>query len=177
MTRPRWVVFALTGAACAVGVTVTSLAGEIGNLRDLEWFAVLLAMGLTQAEMWREIERMRRRLGGQTHINVTSVWCLAGIVLLSPGWVALLAATLFAHLWVRVWRHVSTRPAHRIVASTAGTMLACWAAAVTLHVTGLGGLADASPDKIHTAAVVLTAAAAFELFTLLFAATSIYLYT
>jgi diguanylate cyclase (GGDEF)-like protein len=177
VARPRWIVFALTGAVCAVGVTVASLAGEIGNLRDLTWFAILLAMGLTQAEMWREIERMRRRLGGQTHINVTSVWFLGGIVLLSPGWVALLTAALFAHLWARVWRHISTRPAHRIVASTALTMLSCWAAAETLHVTGLSGLADAPPDTVHAAAVVLTAAAVFELVTLLFAVAGIYLYT
>jgi hypothetical protein len=102
---------------------------------------------------------------------------LTDIVLLSLGWVALLAAALYAHLWVRVWRHISTRPTHRVVASTTWVMLSCWAAAATLHVTGLDGLTNAPPDTVHAAAVVVTAAAVFALVNLLLAVAGIYLYT
>src|SRR6476469_8098476 len=125
--RPRWVVFVLASEAIAIGVTVASLLAEPGTGHDLRWFPILLVMGVAQAEMSRRIERLRRWMSGQTHINVTSVWYLAGVVLLPPAWVALLAVVLYTHLWVRVWRQVRTRPAHRFVASTAWAMLSCFA--------------------------------------------------
>ncbi|MFL6123135.1 diguanylate cyclase [Actinophytocola sp.] len=134
-------------------------------------------MGVAQAEMSRQIERVRRWMGGQMHINVTSVWGIAGVVLLAPGWAVLLIAALYLHLWLRVWRHVSTRPAHRVVASTAWIVLSCWGAAVTLQVTGLGGLVGIPPGGVRGAAVVLVAALSFELVNLLVVATGIYLYT
>jgi diguanylate cyclase (GGDEF)-like protein len=144
---------------------------------DLQWFAVLLALGIGQAEMSRHIERVRRWMAGQTHINVTSVWYIAGAVLLTPGWVALQAVTLYLHLWFRVWRHVRSRPAHRVVASTAASMLSCWAASFAVHATGLGELTAAPPASLRGTLVVLTAAAAFELVNLILAVTSIFLYT
>jgi diguanylate cyclase (GGDEF)-like protein len=176
VARPRWICYALASEAAAIGVTVTSLAVDPVRHLDLVWLAALLAMGLAQAEMWRQIERTRRWMGGQTHINVTSIWCLAGCVLLSPGWAALLAAALHAHLWIRVWRHINVRPAHRIVASAAWLMLASWAAAAMLHGSGLGSLTAATPGTLHGTAVVLTAALVFELVDLAGIATSIYLY-
>jgi diguanylate cyclase (GGDEF)-like protein len=177
VARRRWLVYALACEVAAVAVTVISLLGELGNGDDLIWFAILLAMGVAQAEMSRQIERVRRWMGGQTHINVTSVWGLAGVVLLPPGWAVLLIAALYVHLWVRVWRHVSTRPAHRVVASTAWIMLSCWAAAEALQITGLGGLAGVPPTGPRGAALVLVAALVFELVNLLVVATGIYLYT
>jgi diguanylate cyclase (GGDEF)-like protein len=167
----------LTSEAVAIGVTAASLAGELDSRHDLKGFAILVVMAIAQAEMSRKIERVRRWMGGQTHINVTSVWMLAGVVLLSPGWAVLLAAVLYAHLWVRVWRHVSTRPAHRVVASTAWAMLSCWAAAVALHVTGLGGLSDVPPTGFRGTVVVLVAALVFELVNLVGTVAGIYLYT
>lgn len=177
VARPRWIAYALVSEVAAAAVTVISLLGELGSEHDLKWTVVLLVMGVAQAEMSRKIERVRRWMGGQTHINVTSVWGLAGVVLLQPGWAALLIAALYVHLWVRVWRQVSTRPAHRVVASTAWIVLSCWAAAVALHVTGLGGLAGTPVAGIRGAAVVLVAALVFELVNLLVVATGIFLYT
>ncbi len=167
----------LISELAAVGVTVVSLAGEADHRDDLFWFAILLVMGVAQAEMSRRIERVRRWMSGQTHINVTSVWYLAGVVLLSPGWAAVLAAALYAHLWARIWREVSTRPAHRVVASTAFAMLSCWAAAVALSVTGLGGLEGIPPSSLRGTAVVLVAALVFEVVNLVSIATSIFLHT
>ncbi|RZS43164.1 diguanylate cyclase (GGDEF)-like protein [Herbihabitans rhizosphaerae] len=175
--RPRWIVFALICEITAVVVTVASLWGELDSRHDLIWFSVLLVMGVAQAEMSRQIERVRRWMGGQTHINVTSVWYLAGVVLLAPGWAALLSAALYVHLWIRVWRQVSTRPAHRVIASTTWALLSCWLAAVTLQVTGLGILAGTPPNAARGAAIVLVAAAVFELVNLLLVAASICLYT
>src|SRR5438067_1417511 len=131
VARPSWVGYALLSELLAVALTAGYLISTPVNRSDLVWFLVLLVLGVGQSEMSRHIERVRRWMGGQTHINVTSVWYLAGAVMLSPGWVSLLAVALYFHLWVRVWRLVRSRPAHRVVASTAWIVLsslsASWA--------------------------------------------------
>jgi diguanylate cyclase (GGDEF)-like protein len=175
--RPRWIIYALVSEFLAVGLAILDLVAEIGSRSDLFWFTVLLALGIAQAEMSRRIERVRRWMGGQTHINVTSVWYLAGAVLLSPGWVALLSAALYLHLWVRVWRHVRSRPVHRIVASTAWAVLSCLAASFVVRAVGLGGLADAGSSTVRGATIVLGAAITFELVNAVVVSTGIYLYT
>jgi diguanylate cyclase (GGDEF)-like protein len=177
VARPRWVGYALLSEVIAVVLTAAYLVGRPTTHSDLVWFTVLLVLGVGQAEMSRHIERVRRWMGGQTHINVTSVWYLAGAVMLSPGWVSLLAVALYFHLWVRVWRLVRSRPPHRVVASTAWIVLSCLAASWALDVTGLGRLTDAPQNSTRGAAIVLVAALAFELVNLLVVATGIYLYT
>jgi diguanylate cyclase (GGDEF)-like protein len=176
-TRPRWLVFGLLCDFAAAALLIADLVIHPVNGTDLRWFGVLLALGIGQAEMSRHIERVRRWMAGQTHINVTSVWYIAGAVLLTPGWVALQAVTLYLHLWFRVWRHVRSRPAHRVVASTAASMLSCWAASFAVHATGLGELTAAPPMSLRGTLIVLVAAAAFELVNLILAVTSIFLYT
>jgi diguanylate cyclase (GGDEF)-like protein len=174
--RPRWLVYALASEVGAVVLAVFGLVTESGR-SDVGWFSVLLVLGVAQAEMSSRIERMRRWMGGQTHINVTSVWYLAGAVLLDPGWVALLSAALYLHLWFRVWRHVRSRPVHRIVASTAWAVLSCLAASYVVRAVGLGGLADAPGMGGRGTAIVLTAAVVFEVVNALVVSTGIYLYT
>jgi diguanylate cyclase (GGDEF)-like protein len=167
-------VYALASEVVAVVLTVFGLVTASGR-SDIGWFSVLLVLGVAQAEMSSRIERMRRWMGGQTHINVTSVWYLAGAVLLDPGWVALLSASLYLHLWFRVWRHVRSRPVHRIVASTAWAALSCLAASYVVRAVGLGGLAA---DTQHRGtAIVLTAAVVFEFVNAVVVSTGIYLYT
>jgi diguanylate cyclase (GGDEF)-like protein len=176
-TPLRGVLYMLACEVAAVTLTIADLLGRPASRTDLQWFAILLALGVGQAEMSRQIERMRRWMGGQTHVNVTSVWYVAGAVLLTPGWVSLLGATLYLHLWMRVWRQVRTRPAHRVVASTALGMLSCYAASYAVHASSLGNLAEGPISTDQGATVVLIAAAAFELVNLVLAATGIYLYT
>lgn len=176
--RRSWIVYALISEAVAVALTVTDLAvGHPVSRPDLRWFLILLALGVGQAEMSRRIERMRRWMGGQTHINVTSVWFVAGAVLLTPGAVSLLAAIMYLHIWARVWRQVRSRPAHRVVVSTALIMLSCFAASYAVRASGLGDLADAQLSAVRGTAIVLLAAAVFELVNLALVATAIYLYT
>lgn len=175
--RARWIRYALLSEVVTVALTAAYLIGRPVHRSDLVWFSVLLVLGVGQAEMSRHIERVRRWMGGQTHINVTSVWYLAGAVLLSPGWVSLLAIGLYLHLWLRVWRLVRSRPAHRVVASTAWGALSCIAASAALDVAGLGRLSDAPVSSGRGAAIVLVAALVFELVNLLVVATGIYLYT
>ncbi|HEX4224872.1 MAG TPA: GGDEF domain-containing protein, partial [Pseudonocardiaceae bacterium] len=118
-----------------------------------------------------------RWMGGQTHINVTSVWFVAGVTMLDPGWVALLAAGLYLHLWLRVWRHVRNRPAHRVAASAAWMVLSCYLASFTLRASGLGRLSRAEPLTVRGTWIVLTAGGTFEVVSLLLVSMGIYLYT
>ncbi|WP_086673750.1 diguanylate cyclase [Amycolatopsis pretoriensis] len=172
--KPRWIAYALGCELVAVAATVTALVSGFGGPVRPVWFAVLVALGVAQAEMSRRIERLRRWMSGQTHINVTSVWYLAGVVLLPPAWVALLAVVLYTHLWVRVWRQVRTRPAHRFVASTAWAMLSCFAASSVLAVSGLHGTPLQSARGLFA---LCLAAAVFELVNMGLVAAGIYLYT
>jgi diguanylate cyclase (GGDEF)-like protein len=172
--KPRWITYALGCELLAVVATGAALATGFGGPVRPVWFGVLVALGVAQAEMSRRIERLRRWMSGQTHINVTSVWYLAGVVLLPPAWVALLAVVLYTHLWVRVWRQVRTRPAHRFVASTAWAMLSCFAASSVLALFGLHGTPLQTPRGV---VALCLAAAVFELVNVGLVATGIYLYT
>ncbi|WP_439386537.1 diguanylate cyclase [Amycolatopsis lexingtonensis] len=172
--KARWIAYALGCELVAVGATAVALGTGFGEPVRPVWFAVLVALGVAQAEMSRRIERLRRWMSGQTHINVTSVWYLAGVVLLPPAWVALLALVLYTHLWARVWRQVRTRPAHRFVASTAWAMLSCFAASSVLAVLGLHGTPLQTPRGLFA---LCLAAVVFELVNVGLVATGIYLYT
>ena len=174
VARPRWIAYAVACEVVAGVATVTALATGFGGHVMPVWFASLVALGVTQAEMSRRIERLRRWMSGQTHINVTSVWYLAGVVLLPPAWVALLAVVLYGHLWLRVWRQVRTRPAHRFAASTAWAMLSCFAASSVLTMTGL---AKAPLETSRGVFALCLAAAVFELVNICLVAVGIYLYT
>lgn len=174
VARRRWIGYAMVCEAVAVALTVTGLATGFGGPVQFSSFGVLVGLGIAQAEMSRRIERLRRWMSGQTHINVTSVWYLAGAFLLPPAWVALLALVLYLHLWLRVWRHVRTRPAHRFAASTAWAMLSCFAASAVLTI---GGLDQARLDTAYGVLALVLAAVAFELVNVVLVATGIYLYT
>jgi diguanylate cyclase (GGDEF)-like protein len=175
--RPRWIAYVLAAEASVVALTLWDLVSHPVTRSTLLWFGTLLVLGIGQAEMSRHIERMRRWMGGQTHINVTSVWFVAGAVLLTPGWVSLLAVGHYLHLWARVWRQVRSRQAHRVVASTALIMLSCFAASYAVRASALGDLTQTHPSTVRGTAVVLIAAAVFELVNLVLATVAIYLYT
>jgi len=174
VAKPRWITYAVVCEVVAGVATVTALSTGFGGHVMPVWFASLVALGVAQAEMSRRIERLRRWMSGQTHINVTSVWYLAGVVLLPPAWVALLAVVLYGHLWLRVWRQVRTRPAHRFAASTAWAMLSCFAASSVLTMTGL---AKAPLETARGVFALCLAAAVFELVNICLVAVGIYLYT
>ncbi len=174
MARPRWIVYAVACEVVAGVATAAALLTGFGGPVMPVWFAALVALGVAQAEMSRRIERLRRWMSGQTHINVTSVWYLAGVVLLPPAWVALLAVVLYGHLWLRVWRQVRTRPAHRFAASTAWAMLSCFAASSALTMTGL---AKAPLETGRGVAALCLAATVFEVVNICLVAAGIYLYT
>ncbi|QRP51119.1 diguanylate cyclase [Amycolatopsis sp. FDAARGOS 1241] len=174
VARPRWIGYALVTEVAAAVATGTAMVTDFGGAVQFGWFAALVILGVGQAEMSRRSERLRRWMSGQTHINVTSVWYLAGAFLLPPAWVAVLALVLYLHLWTRVWRNVRTRPAHRFAASTAWAMLSCFAASAILTVDHLN---DATLDTGHGVLALGIAAAVFEAVNMALVAAGIYLYT
>ena len=176
-TRRRWLVYALLSEICAATLTIADLVSHPATRADVRWFGVLLALAVTQAEMSRQIERMRRWMAGQMHINVTSVWFVAGAAMLPPGWVALLGIGIYTHLWLRVWRHDRNRPAHRVVASTTWIVLSCLAGAYAVQAANLGKLTEAPIASARGVAIVLIAAAVVELVNLAVAVVAVYLYT
>src|SRR2546430_9217187 len=84
-------------ATLAAAFTVPITAGDVGI------FAALGIMGVAEMELARPIERVRRRPARSVRINLTSVWILAAVLLISPALVGLLVAGLHCHLYVRGW--------------------------------------------------------------------------
>ena len=91
-------------------------------------------MALLQAEASRKIERTRRLIANAPHVNMTSVWVFAGVLLLPPALTGLLVMLIYAHLWFRIWRTMGTRPIHRVLFSTAIIMVSAFSAAGTIAV-------------------------------------------
>jgi diguanylate cyclase (GGDEF)-like protein len=119
----------------AVELTAVALTVYLGvrhtDTRPEHWWqlAVLLGLALLQAEASRKIERTRRLIANAPHVNMTSVWVFAGVIVL-PTWLAgVLVILIYAHLWARIWRTMGTRPVHRVLFSTAIIMVSAYAAA------------------------------------------------
>ncbi|MFD2460175.1 diguanylate cyclase [Amycolatopsis samaneae] len=93
------------------------------HVADFGYFAGLLALAVVQAELSRTVERLRVRIAGAPHINMTSVWTFGGVLVLPTGLAALLAVLVYGHLWLRVWRGMSQRPTYRVIYSAAAVVL------------------------------------------------------
>ncbi|MEW2507901.1 GGDEF domain-containing protein [Amycolatopsis sp. NPDC047767] len=120
---------------------------------DVVELVVLCGLGIAAAEMTRQVERRRRRFSDTPHVNFSSVWTLAGALLLPPALAALVAIVLYAHLYLRSWRGVVGIHAYKIAFSTANVILSCrfaaWAAN-RLHLLPLG----TSPTLTSAAGIV-----------------------
>jgi hypothetical protein len=101
--RPRLIAFCLVTEAVAVATTVLAAGWVQPGVKDVLVTLALAVLGITQSELGRQVERVRRRVNGTPHINMTSVWTFAGVLLLPPVMVAALVAVLYAHLALRSW--------------------------------------------------------------------------
>jgi diguanylate cyclase (GGDEF)-like protein len=119
LAAPRGVlVYCLAIELVAVVLTLV-LPGHLTNDADWTWFVMLLLIAVLQAELSARVEKMRRYLAADPHVNMTSVWLFAGALTLQPILAVLLTALIFLHLWLRVWRTVPGRPLYRVVCSAA----------------------------------------------------------
>ncbi|RSD16559.1 GGDEF domain-containing protein [Amycolatopsis eburnea] len=125
--RPRVVVYCLLTEAAAVALTLRPHPVAVDR-RTLLILATLLLLGILQSETGRRVERIRRRVSGTPHINMTSVWTFAGVLLLPPPLLALLVAGLYSHLALRSWYRLQRVPASRTASNAAIILLSCYAA-------------------------------------------------
>jgi diguanylate cyclase (GGDEF)-like protein len=131
---PALIAYFLVIDTVAVAATVFFAGRDHVNGHQWKLFGVLAALALVQAELSRALEEARRLITNAPHVNMTTVWCYAAVILLPPSAAGALIAVVYAHLWLRVWRKLGTRPAHRVLFSTAIIVLSAY---VTAAVTSL----------------------------------------
>jgi diguanylate cyclase (GGDEF)-like protein len=160
-TAPRGVLPYYLGTEVVAVALLLVLPGRSVTVADGAWFAALLAFGVLQAELSRQVEKIRRYFANVPHVNMTSVWIFAGALLLPPALAALLALMIYGHLWTRVWRTISSRPAYRVVFSATTMIVACLVVPPTLRALGTNGF----PDSSHGITSLFAIAAAGVAFT------------
>lgn len=142
---------AVEAAAVALAVVLSLLHPMTG--RSLDYFIVIVVLGLAAAEAARGVERMRRWFADTPHVNMSSVWTLSAALLLTPALAVAAIVLLYGHLWVRSWRTVSGVTPFRTTFNVSVVALSCLAAGVVAR-----SLRDFSlaPERIaNVAAVVL----------------------
>lgn len=156
--RPSLIAYIVIIEAAAMASTVTVAATGPVQARDGMILAGLAGMGILQAELGRQVERVRRRVNGTPHINMTSVWTFAGVLLLPPALVAALVAILYFHLAVRSWYRLRRVPAFRTLFNSCLVILTCYAAEVVLARSGIEGMYGALDAGWESVGVIALAA-------------------
>ncbi|WP_092529199.1 GGDEF domain-containing protein [Amycolatopsis arida] len=141
--RPRVIAYCLTSELVALLATIAWWRAHPPRAIDVAVLGALAGLGLLQAELGRRVERVRRRVAGAAHINMTSVWTVAGVLLLPPALVGVLTALLYAHLAVRSWYRLQRVPAFRTVNNACVIVLTCYAAGLALTALGTPGIHSA----------------------------------
>jgi diguanylate cyclase (GGDEF)-like protein len=108
----------------AAVLLVVGLLARPGPTSAELWAAgVLCGFGIAYTEVSVGVERERRRLNAAGHVDLSSVWTFAAVLVLPGAHAAVVAAILMLHLWVRAWRQWV--PLHRLVFTVAAVVLAC----------------------------------------------------
>lgn len=126
---------------------------------DLTRFAILLGCALVHLETTTGIERRRRSVGPDSkrpHLDMRSVWHVAGILLLPPVLVTAMVLTTAMHQWLRVRPGGRLHPPHRVIYSTAAILVANQVATALLLLAP--GPFPGLPQGMTGAAVVAVAA-------------------
>ena len=146
-TSVRVVALVLFIDAAAVIFSVAALWHGPITASDLLRFGLLAVLSVVYLEASRQVELRRRLLvpGDSSHVDVSSVWTVAGAMVLPIGLAASLAALIYLHAWLRSWRHVDGAQSYRGIYSAAAVVLTCIGVSATLHVsdmrlTGLGAV-------------------------------------
>ncbi|GAA1973826.1 GGDEF domain-containing protein [Amycolatopsis minnesotensis] len=152
--RLRLIAYAIAVEAVALATTVIVAPRVPVSHSEVALLGALAAMGVLQAELGRQVERVRRRVNGTPHINLTSVWTFAGVLMLPAPLVAALVAVLYWHLAVRSWYRLRRVPAFRTVLNASVVVLTCYSAKLVLAVAGLHGVRDALDGGWRGAGIV-----------------------
>ncbi len=157
---PRVIVYCLASEAVAVVLTLRPSPIAVDR-RTLSILLVLLVLGVVQSETGRRVERIRRRVSGTPHINMTSVWTFAGVLLLPPLLLAVLVGGLYTHLAIRSWYRLQRVPVSRTVSNAAIIVLSCYAAQSVLRVSGFADVRAATAHGWAGTFAIVAAGVAF----------------
>ncbi|WP_367127227.1 GGDEF domain-containing protein [Saccharothrix sp. HUAS TT1] len=141
----RWSLWSLPGQALVYVLSV-DLSAAIAIAATTAWpvppgswttFAVLLGCAALHLHCSRWIERIRRDHSHLPHVDLCSIWILAGALVLPPSLAVALVVLMYAHRWWVVGRWDASRPPHRCVFTTSMMVLATLAANAVAGLTGL----------------------------------------
>lgn len=141
-TPARVRVLVVTVDAAAVLLGATTLARNTITAGDLLRFGLLAAMSVVYLEASRQLE-VRRRLFApvdSSHFDMSSVWILAGALILPAGLAAVVAVLAHLHLWARSWRSVDGVRTYRVAYSGATAVITCLAVSAAADASGRSGL-------------------------------------
>jgi diguanylate cyclase (GGDEF)-like protein len=145
----------LTTAHSATATQLTS--------RELVTFGALAGMGTLQAELGRQIERLRRLMSGTPHVNLTSVWTFAGVLLLPPVLVTALIAVLYLHLGTRSLYRIRRVPPFRTILNGGLVVISCQLAHLVLARLGLATMYAAQDHGWRSVGILAVTVAAYFL--------------
>lgn len=134
-TQPRAaVVFLLVVELIAVVAAVLASVWRPATQLSLDYFLVIVALGIGAAEAARGVERMRRWFTNTPHVNMSSVWTLSAALLLPPALTVATIVVLYTHLSLRSWRSVSGVTPYRTTFNIGVVTLSCLAAGTVAQV-------------------------------------------
>jgi diguanylate cyclase (GGDEF)-like protein len=137
----------------ALMLAVVLARGLVVDTRSWVTAGVLAGVGLLHTEIAVRVERTRRRVTEELHVDLTSVWTFAGAVLLAPTLAAGIAVVVHGYVWWRSWR--PRVPLYRQLFSTATVVLACVAASVVIAGVGEPGPAFTGAADLWAVVVAL----------------------
>ena len=115
----------------AVVLAAFALATGAHSMHFWPRLAFLFTLGVLFEELSRQVGKQRLLISSGPQPDMTSVWTFGGVLVLPPGYAALLAALLTTYLWIRQQR-TAGQFLYRKVYSGATIVLACLAASVFL---------------------------------------------
>ncbi|WP_410623334.1 GGDEF domain-containing protein [Amycolatopsis sp. cmx-8-4] len=148
----------------ALVATVWTAVSVPVRLWDLIVFAVLGVLGVLQAELGRQIERVRRLVSDTPHINLTSVWTFAGVLLLPPALVAALVVVLYVHLATRSLTRMKRVPPFRTALNATLVVITCYSAEFALNRLGVPDMYAALTSGWRGVTAITLAAVTYFLF-------------
>ena len=148
--RPVIALILTTAVGTLVLASATLSAGRPQG-SALTRLLILAVLAVFFDEASRTVDRLRLRITEGVFVDMTSVWLLAGAVVLPAAYAVLLVVAVRAHMWVRHQRRQGV-PAHRQVFTAASMMLGCLACcAMVRHIAPD---LESSPALVSALAVV-----------------------
>src|SRR5262249_3366822 len=99
------------------------------------------AMSVAYMEASRQVE-VRRRLfasDGSPYFDMSSVWILAGALVLPGGLAVLVVVLAYLHVWIRSWRSVDGVRTYRVGYNAATMAITCLAVSAVATASGMSG--------------------------------------